>query len=99
MAAYVIASVNVTNDTNYAEYRKHVPATLAKYGGKFLVRGGQVEQREGAWKPHRVVLLEFADVAAARRWYDSPEYQEVLKIRLANSTSDILMIVEGAPPA
>ena len=97
MAAYVIASVNVTNDTDYADYRKHVPATLAKYGGKFLVRGGQVEQREGAWKPHRVVLLEFADMAAARRWYDSPEYQAILKIRLANSTSDILLLVEGAP--
>lgn len=99
MAAYVIASVNVTNDAAYEGYRKLVPDTLKKYGGKFLVRGGKVEQREGDWKPNRVVVLEFADVAAARRWYDSPEYQEALRIRLANSKSDIMMIVEGAPPA
>jgi uncharacterized protein (DUF1330 family) len=98
MAAYVIASVNVTNPTAYEDYRKLVPDTLKKYGGKFLARGGEVEQREGAWKPHRVVVLEFADMAAARRWYDSPEYQTALKIRLANSTSDVMMIVEGAPP-
>jgi len=98
MPAYVIVSVNVTNDAAYDGYRKLVPATMAKYGGKFLVRGGKVEQREGNWKPHRVVLLEFADMDAARRWYDSPEYQEALKIRLANSTSDILLMVEGAPP-
>ena len=99
MPAYIIVSVNVTNPTAYEAYRQAVPATMAKYGGKFLVRGGKVEQREGAWKPNRVVLLEFADMDAARRWYDSPEYQEILKIRLANSTSDILLIVEGAPPA
>ena len=96
MAAYVFVSVDVTNDTAYGEYRKHVPDTLARHGGKFLVRGGKYEQREGSWKPHRVVLIEFPDLAAARRWYDSPEYQEILKIRLANSKTDLLLLVEGA---
>ena len=92
MPAYVIASVNVTNPTAYEDYRKLVPDTLKKYGGKFLVRGGEVEQREGAWKPHRVVLLEFADVAAARRWYDSPEYQKILPVRLDNSTGRAFVV-------
>ena len=96
MAAYIFVSVDVTNDKAYDEYRKHVPGTLAKHGGKFLVRGGKYEQREGDWKPHRVVLLEFADMAAAKRWYESPEYQEILKIRLANSKTDLLLMVEGA---
>ena len=96
MAAYIMVSVEVTNDGAYDAYRKQVPGTLAKYGGKFLVRGGKYEQREGDWKPHRVVLLEFADMAAAKRWYDSPEYQEILKIRQANSKTDMLLIVEGA---
>jgi uncharacterized protein (DUF1330 family) len=99
MPAYVIVSVKVTNDGAYDAYRKQVPATLAKYGGKFLVRGGEYEQREGHWKPNRVVVLEFADRAAAKRWYDSPEYQEILKIRQANSVTDMLIIVDGAPPA
>jgi uncharacterized protein (DUF1330 family) len=95
MAAYIFVSVDVTNDKAYDEYRQQVPATLAKYGGKFLVRGGKYEQREGDWKPHRVVLLEFADLAAAKRWYDSPEYQGILKIRKANSRTDLLLMVEG----
>ena len=95
MACYIMVSVDVTNDKPYDDYRKLVPGTLAKYGGKFLVRGGKYEQLEGDWKPHRVVLLEFADMAAAKRWYNSPEYQEALKIRKANSKTDMLLMVEG----
>jgi len=95
MPAYFIAEVQVTNPTGYDAYRPLAGASIAQYGGKFLVRGGAAELLEGAPDPARVVVIEFADVAAARRWYHSPEYQEALKIRLANSTGRVLL-VEGA---
>jgi uncharacterized protein (DUF1330 family) len=95
MPAYFIAEVEVTNPAGYEAYRPLAGASIAQYGGKFLVRGGSAELLEGSPDPARVVVIEFADVAAAKRWYNSPEYQEALKIRLANSKGRVL-IAEGA---
>ena len=90
MSAYVIAEVSVTDPKLYEEYRRLVPATLAKYGGRFLVRGGAVEPKEGGWTPARLVVLEFASMAQARSWYDSPEYQQALAIRLKTANSKVI---------
>ena len=68
MAGYVVAEVEVTDSAVYEEYRKLVPATVAKYGGKYLVRGGAVERKEGGWEPKRLVVLEFASMDQARKW-------------------------------
>jgi len=95
MAAYVIAEVNVDDPDTYATYRAGVPATLEKYAGTFRVRGGKTETVEGGWEPGRIVVIEFADVAAAKRWYNSPEYQAILPNRL-NASRGKLIIVEGA---
>jgi uncharacterized protein (DUF1330 family) len=94
MAAYVIVDINVHDDPGMAEYRKLVPATVEKYGGRFAVRGGKFEVREGNWQPTRIVLLEFPSVDHARRWYDSPEYAPLLAMRLKASTAK-LVIVDG----
>jgi uncharacterized protein (DUF1330 family) len=94
MPAYIIAEVNVTNPTAYESYRPLAGASVAQYGGRFVVRGGKSELIEGTPEPARIVVIEFADMAAAKRWYNSPEYQEALKIRLANSTGRVLL-VEG----
>ena len=95
MAAYVIVDVDIQDAAQYDEYRKRVPATIEKNGGKFLVRGGQFEQLEGAWQPTRLVLLEFPSMAQAKRWYDSEEYREAKAIRLRASKAN-LILVEGA---
>lgn len=95
MAAYIIADVEITDPETYAEYRKVVPPTLEQYGGRFVVRGGAHETLEGDWQPARVVVLEFDDVAAAKRWYDSPEYSEIKAIRQRASRGS-LIVVEGA---
>jgi uncharacterized protein (DUF1330 family) len=94
MPAYFVAEVDVTNPAGYEPYRAAVPAIIAQYGGRYLTRGGAAELIEGGPEPKRVVILEFADVAAVKRWYDSPEYQKILPIRLANSTGRAF-IVEG----
>ncbi len=95
MAAYVIAEVNVTDPTLYEDYKKLVPATVQKYGGRFAVRGGAVEAKEGGWNPARVVVLEFPTMAQARAWYHSPEYAPALAIR-NKAANARLILVEGA---
>ena len=75
MPAYFIVDNEVTDPAGFEEYRKQVPATVARYGGKFLVRGGQVQTLEGDWKPKRMVVTEFPNIEQARRWYDSEEYR------------------------
>ena len=94
MPAYFVAELETTNPTGMEPYRAAVPATIAQYGGRFLTRGGTTQLLEGEPEPKRIVILEFADAAAAKRWYDSPEYQKILPIRLANSTGRAF-IVEG----
>lgn len=95
MAAYVIAEVEVTDPATYEDYRKQVPATVARYGGKFLVRGGATETKEGGWEPKRLVILEFPSMDQARKWYHSPEYAPALALRLKVARSKVLL-VEGA---
>lgn len=94
MAAYVIAEVNVTDPKLYDDYRKQVPATVEKYGGRFAVRGGKVEPKEGDWNPTRLVVLEFPSMEQARKWYDSPEYAPALALRLKAANAR-LILVEG----
>jgi uncharacterized protein (DUF1330 family) len=95
MAAYVIVEVNVTDAKLYDEYKKLVPATVEKYGGRFAVRGGAVESKEGGWNPARVVVLEFPSMDKARAWYHSPEYAPALAMRLKAANAK-LILVEGA---
>ena len=94
MPAYFVVELEATNIDGMASYRAAVPETLEKYGGRFLVRGGNTELIEGGPEPKRIVILEFADAAAVKRWYRSPEYQKILPDRLNNSKSRAF-IVEG----
>ena len=97
MAGYAIANINVKDPTTYKEYTSQVQATLDKYGGKFVVRGGKYEIMEGDWQPGRLVIIEFESPEAAKNWYNSPEYAVILPIRQKASTGDLL-IVEGYQP-
>jgi uncharacterized protein (DUF1330 family) len=94
VAAYLIAEVEITDPKAYEEYRKIVPGTIAQYGGRYLVRGGSVETKEGGWTPSRVVVLEFASMDQARKWYHSPEYAPALAIRTRAGKSKVIL-VEG----
>ena len=98
MAGYLIAEIEVHDPALFEEYRKQVPATIARYGGKYLVRGGAVERKEGGWEPKRLVVLEFASIDQARKWSHSLEYAPALALRLKAARSKVLL-VEGAPPA
>jgi uncharacterized protein (DUF1330 family) len=71
MAAYFIVEIDITDPAGFEDYRKRVPATIERYGGRYLVRGGPLETIEGTWTPKRVVVLEFPSLDQARRWYHS----------------------------
>jgi len=96
MPVYVIGEVEISDPQAYQEYARGVPATIAQYGGKYLVRGGAVEAKEGGWSPQRVVVLEFASMDQARRWYQSPEYAPLLALRHRAAQARIIF-VEGLP--
>ena len=98
MPAYLIANITVIDPKRYPEYREKVPAVIAQYGGKFLVRGGAIHPVEGDLGIDRMVVLEFATMEAARAFYDSPEYAPLHKLRLETTLSDVA-IVEGYIPA
>lgn len=94
MPAHFVAEVEITNPAGFQPYGAAVGATLEQYGGRYLTRGGPAELIEGGPEPKRVVILEFADKAAVKRWYELPEYQKILPLRLDNSTGRAF-IVEG----
>lgn len=94
MPAYVIVDITVTDPEGYAEYRNQSAATVAAYGGRYLVRGGAVTQLEGDWLPSRFVVLEFESVERAQQWWSSPEYEAIKPIR-QRTTNSQMIVVEG----
>jgi uncharacterized protein (DUF1330 family) len=92
MPAYLIAEVEVTNPAGYAEYSKVVPATVEKYGGRFLVRGGKAHPLEGDWPERRRVVIEFPSIEKAKAWWDSPEYAKPMAMRRAASNGRLIFL-------
>jgi uncharacterized protein (DUF1330 family) len=93
---YYIAEVfDVTNQDDFNTYAAGVPATIAKYGGRYLVRGGKTQSLEGE-PPKRIIVMTFDSAEAARKWYDSPEYSAIKPIR-QRSAKARGFIVEGVP--
>ena len=95
MPAYIIALVNVTNAEKYQEYAKRAGPANAKHGSRFLVRGGKKTTLEGDIPFQRIVVTEFPDVEAAKKFYNSVEYQEARKHRLGAADFHMI-VVEGA---
>lgn len=95
MAAYVIVEINVTDPKIYEDYRRVAPDSIARYGGRYVVRGGQTQVFEGDWQPKRIVVLEFDSLARARQWWDSEEYRGPKALRHRSATTRMIA-VEGA---
>ncbi len=81
MPAYIIAETDIHDPDQYEHYKNAVPAALATHGGRFLARGGEIAVLEGEWDPKRLVVLEFDDLEAAKRFYASSEYQQAKALR------------------
>ena len=94
MPAYVIAETDVHDAAQYERYKAAAPEAIAAYGGRYVARGGELSVLEGDWDPARLVILEFDDLEAAKRWYASPEYQAARQLREGAATMR-LVAVEG----
>jgi len=92
MSAYIFASIEITDHVAYEEYRRRVPAVIAAYGGRYLVRGGAVQRLEGDVPIHRLVILEFLNMEQLTAFYNSAEYQPLLAIRQRAAKSNLLAI-------
>ena len=91
---YVIGQVEVRDSEAYEEYIAQAPATIARYGGEYLVRGGASEVLEGGWARTRTVVLRFPSVEDAKRWHASPEYAEPKALRNRVALTD-MVVIEG----
>jgi uncharacterized protein (DUF1330 family) len=94
MKAYVVVQETVKDEAMFAEYRNQVMATLAPFGGEFVVRGGKMTVVEGEWPHPRLVIIVFPSRANAEGWYNSPAYQKILPLRLEGAAGN-LVIVDG----
>ena len=94
--AYAIAYLrNVRFGDAIIDYLQRIDATLAEFGGRFIVHGGQLTPVEGEWDGD-VVIIEFPSRQAAVEWYESPGYQVILPLRTEN-TESIATLVDGVP--
>lgn len=96
MPAYVISEVEVRDGAAMETYRGIAAASIAQYGGRYLVRGGAAEAAEGLPTPKTIIVLEFPSMRRLREWYASPEYAEALKLR-RTALDRRLIFVEGVP--
>jgi len=94
LTAYVIVEIDVTDPAAYEPYKKAASESIARHGGKYIVRGGKTVSLEGA-PPKRVVILEFPSLDAAKRFYDSADYQAAIQLRKKATASSRFFIVEG----
>ena len=92
MAAYFVVDIDIYDPAAIEEYRKRVPPTIKKYGGRFLVRGGNFTILEGTWLPKRLAILEFPSVEQAKRWYDSVEYRDLKALRFKAAKTNLILV-------
>jgi uncharacterized protein (DUF1330 family) len=91
MSAFVIVEIEIRNPETYERYKQLAPPSIAAYGGRYVVRGGEVETLEGNWKPARLVILEFPTTELARAWWASPEYAEAKALRQSCADTEMIL--------
>jgi uncharacterized protein (DUF1330 family) len=92
MAAYIIARIKVTDSARYREYTLRTPEVIARYDGRFVIRGGEVHTLEGPREQRRIVVLEFPTFERAKEFYYSPDYQELKKLRLEAAEGELVLV-------
>ena len=94
MSAFVITDVEITDASLYGQFLERVTSTVEAHGGKFVVRGGELEVILGAWTPNRLAMLEFDNLQQIHTWLNSPEYTALDDIRSRSSNIN-MVVVEG----
>ena len=98
MPVYMIVEAKeVLNREMYDEYIQKVPQTIERFGGKYLVRGGQTTVVSGDWAPDRLIIVEFESMEKFRAWCNSPEYRAVAPLREQSARTNAV-VVDGFTP-
>ena len=92
MAGYLIANISVSDPKGFERYRNEVAPLIARFKGRYLVRGGELRTLEGNPNFKRLVVLEFPSLTEAQRFYDSPEYAPIRELRLASASTDVVLV-------
>lgn len=92
MAAYIIINVTVSDDDAYQAYRDAVSSNIMAFGGSYVVRAGKVEVLEGKHDDSQLVILMFPTLGQAKRWWKSPEYAEIKKLRKGCAKLDVFVV-------
>ncbi len=95
MTAYVIVSSEINDPERFKAYLAAAPATVAEFGGDYLVRGGDLATLEGGWQPKRLTVLRFASIERAKAWYDSPGYRAAREVRAGLTARFDMVVVDG----
>lgn len=95
MKVFSVSHIDVSDPELYKEYVALAPATVAAYGGQYLARNGKKYALEGEIPDKRMVVMEFPSLEKAMAWYNSPEYQEVAKIRHRAAKHSSIILIEG----
>ena len=92
MSAYVIGRIEITDPDQYKNYTARTPDVIAKFGGRFIVRGAEVHTLEGPEEKRRVVVIEFPSLEKAKAFYNSEEYVETRKLRRDAAVASLIAI-------
>jgi len=92
MAAYLISDVSIRDLAAFQTYRDRAALSIARFGGKYLVRGGAIQCLEGDWDPRTIIIVEFPSVEQAKIWYQSPDYAHALAVRHQALSRDLVLV-------
>ena len=97
MSAFYIAEHIITDSERFEEYRIKVAPMIARYGGRYLTKGGSHKFPEDAHRrPERVVIIEFPDMVSLDAWYNSAEYRPLFALRKQSTgDKDMVIVLEG----
>ena len=92
MPTYIVGDIRISDPASYQAHLPRALATIARFGGRVVAGGGKIDLLEGDPMPERIFIIEFPTADAARRWYQSDDYQEALKVRLSASSGRVFLI-------
>ena len=95
MSVYMILDAEVHDAGAYEKYKEAAPQYVARHGGEYCCRGGDIDVLAGEWHPQRVIMLKFPSRAAFDALMADPDYQPWKKLRESVTTTKQLLVVEG----
>ena len=92
MTAYLLVDIKVTDPVKYEVYKRLGQESIARHGGRYLVRGGKSDVLEGQWLPNRLVVVEFPTYEQARAFYDSNDYRAARAAREGAAQMNMVLV-------